>query len=82
MVRLRGLAARLGAESLLSAEGYLVLRLAEGLQFDDRQRNLALPDSVSVGRTVMRYRPARGEPDWMDVLEDSLTRLQEASAAA
>ena len=82
MVRLRGLAARLGAESLLSMEGYLVLRLAEGLQFNDRQRNLALPGSFSVGRTIMRYRPARDESDWMDVLEDSLTRLQEASEAA
>ena len=81
-VRLRSLAARLGAESLQSEEGLIVLRLAKGLTFGTREQSCPMPDGVSVGRTLMRYRPRRADPNWMDVIEDALERLAAIEPAA
>ena len=57
-VRLRNLAARLGAESLQSEEGLIVMRLAEGLTFGERERRCPMPDGVSIGPHPAALPPA------------------------
>jgi len=81
-VRLRSLAARLGAKSLQSEESLIVMRLAEGLTFDEQAQRCPMPDGVAVGRTLLRYRLRRNGPDWMDVIEDALERLAALEPAA
>ena len=81
-VRLRSLASRLGAESLQSEEGLIVLRLAEGLTFNRRQQRCPMPEGVTIGRTLLRYQIRRNRPNWLDVIEDVLKRLATLEAAA
>jgi transcription-repair coupling factor (superfamily II helicase) len=80
-VRLRCYAARLGAESLQSEDGAIVLRLAEGLRFSEADRRLALPPGVRVGQTAVRYAGGPGA-EWLDVVEEALTRLARKREAA
>ncbi|MEE9277405.1 MAG: transcription-repair coupling factor [Dehalococcoidia bacterium] len=78
-VRLRTLAARLGAESLQREEDTIVLRLAEGLSFDSETRRAALPDGVADGvevtRRTLRLDLRGSEPEWLDRLESALDGL-------
>ena len=80
-VRLRALAARLGAESLAREEDVIAMRLAEGLTFDrDRWRG-ALPDGVTVGRTLLRLDMRRLGDRWLEVLEQTLSTLAQDATA-
>jgi transcription-repair coupling factor (superfamily II helicase) len=75
MVRLRCLAARLGAESLQTEEQAIVLRLVEGLTFPNESRVEQLPEGFSVGRTLLKFQPRRGQDDWLEALGAGLEQL-------
>ena len=80
-VRLRTLAARIGAESLAREEGAIVLRLADGMTFEGRAHQAGLPPSVHVGRTLARFDLDALGDGWMESLADLLTQLGDASPA-
>ena len=61
-VRLRCLAARIGAVSVQHEEDAIVVRLADGLAFSEAQRRLPVAAGVTVGRRLLRYRPPSGAP--------------------
>ena len=73
-VRIRTLAASLGATSLAREENAFVLRLAAGI----RPPNLppsALPPGVEIGRTLIRFQPRALGDDWLPALEAALRAL-------
>lgn len=61
-VRLRCLAARIGAVSVQHEGEAIVVRLADGLEFSAAQRGIAAGSGVEIGRRLLRYRPARAQP--------------------
>ncbi|HJN91193.1 MAG TPA: helicase-related protein, partial [Dehalococcoidia bacterium] len=75
MVRLRCISARLGAESLQTEEQAIVLRLAQGLTFANATRVGPLPEGFSVGRTLVKFQPRRGQDNWLQALEAGLDQL-------
>ena len=82
VVRLRTMAARLGAKLVTEDEEGVVVRLVEGLTFDDRAHRTTLPPGVTVGRSMLRVDPRRVRGDWLDTLEEALQALGESAAAA
>ncbi len=73
-VRIKGLAARAGIESISTEEGQITLRRFQGLPFN--ASNLSpLPQEVHVGHTQIRinYKKLRGE--WKGVLEGVLKAI-------
>ena len=81
-VRLRCLAARLGAASLQYDGQRVVLQLAEGLTFDGAARRASLPPGARLGRTQLRVE-TRGDgtaarADWLDTVEQALVALGDA----
>jgi len=77
-VRLRTLAARLGAESLQYDGERIVMQLVDGLTFNWEARRVALPDGATLGRTQLRV-PTRGRSDdWLDAVEEALVALGDA----
>ena len=76
-VKLKVLASRIGAESIQSEGNQVVLRLAPGLRFSERQRRLAVPRQVQIGSAQLRYTPPRqlAESQWEQVLSDVLESL-------
>ena len=82
VVRLRTLAARLGAKLVTEDEEGVVVRLAAGITFDERAHRTALPPGVTVGRSMLRLDPRRVRGDWLDTLEGALEALGESAAAA
>jgi transcription-repair coupling factor (superfamily II helicase) len=79
-VRLRTLAAQIGAESLQYDGERIVLQLAEGLTFDHRARYAPLPEGATVGRSQLRLETHGLRHDWLDALEEALLCLAEALA--
>ena len=77
-MRLRTLAARLGAESLQYDGERIVLQLAEGLTFDRRAHALPLPEGASLGRTQLRVLTRERRDDWLDAVEQALVVLGDA----
>ena len=82
VVRLRTMAARLGAKLVTEDEEGVVVRLVAGLTFDDRAHRTTLPPGVTVGRSMLRVDPRRVRGDWLDTLEEALQALGESAAAA
>ncbi len=80
VVRLRTLAARLGATSLHRDGDRVVLQLAEGLTFDETARRLPLPDGAQVGRAQLRLDTRLVPGDWLEALDEALLRLARARA--
>ena len=81
-VRLRCLAARVGAASLQYDGQRVVLQLAEGLTFDGAARRASLPPGARLGRTQLRVE-TRGDgtaarADWLDTVEQALVALGDA----
>ena len=81
-VELRVLASRLGAESVSwesssGGGGAIVVRLVAGLSFTESQRRLKTPSGIEIGRTQLRYAPARplSSPGWFESLRDVLSTL-------
>ena len=82
-VRLRTLAARIGAESLQYDGERIVLQLAEGLTFGRELRYVPLPEGAILGRSQLRVatRSANiraGREDWLDTVEQALVALGNA----
>ena len=81
-VRLRCLAAQVGAASLQYDGQRVVLQLAEGLTFDGTARRVALPPGARLGRTQLRVETrgdgAGGGADWLDTVEQALVALGDA----
>ena len=82
-VRLRCLAARIGAVSVQHEGEAIVVRLADGLEFSEAQRRIAAGSGVEIGRRLLRYRPSRAQPlaaalrqpNWSAPLADALKAL-------
>ena len=85
-VRLRCLAARLGAVSIQHEDDAIVVRLADGLEFSEAQRRLPVPAGIEIGRRRLRYRPPTAQPlaralrrpNWSAPLADALAALADA----
>ncbi len=80
-VRLRALAARLGAESVAQEEAQIVVRLHEGRRFDIGRWQRRLPDGVRMGPTTLRFDLPRLGEGWLPIMQQVLRQLAEADAA-
>ena len=56
-VRLRCLAAQLGAVSIQHEDNAIVVRLADGLTFTKAQHAVNLPQEIELGQRLLRYHP-------------------------
>lgn len=82
-VRLRCLAAHIGAVSVQHEDDAIVVRLADGLEFSEMQRRLPVPTGIEIGRRLLRYRPPRAQPlsqtlrrpNWSAPLTEALKAL-------
>ena len=74
-VRVRALAARLGADSLQREEERIVLRLPVGLGFNDAQRRQPLPGGVTMTPRTLRIDLRHHGERWLDALEPLLEQL-------
>jgi len=76
-VKLKVLASRIGAESIQSEAERIVLRLAPGITFSQRQRRIDVPRQVQIGASQLRYTPPRrlAESEWEQTLSAVLERL-------
>jgi transcription-repair coupling factor (superfamily II helicase) len=73
-LKIKGLAAKAGIESISTEEGFIVLRRFQGLPFDAQRFMQALTDGVTIGRTQIRidYKKLKG---WRGVLEGVIKGL-------
>jgi transcription-repair coupling factor (superfamily II helicase) len=73
-VKIKGLAAKAGIESITTEEGYIILRRFHGMPFDQQTILPVLRDEVSVGRTQIRinYGKMKG---WKKLVEGLMGRL-------
>jgi transcription-repair coupling factor (superfamily II helicase) len=71
-VRIRTLAARLGAEAVQSEEDTIAVRLTDGLSFQAFNRPDGLPDGVRVGTRLLQFEKRQHGDAWLDVLEQIL----------
>ena len=71
-VRVRTLAARLGAEAVQSEEDTIAVRLTEGLSFQALERPDNLPDGVRIGTRLLQLDQRQHGEAWLDVLEQVL----------
>jgi transcription-repair coupling factor (superfamily II helicase) len=74
-VKIKGLAARAGIESVTTEEGFIILRRFTGLPFDALKLSPLLPDAISVGRTQIRINYKKIGKMWKGVLEGVLNRV-------
>ncbi len=67
-VKIKGLAAKAGIESISTEEGQIIIRRFGGLPYDASRFTAALEEGVTVGRTVVRidYRKLKGR--WKKVV--------------
>ena len=75
-IKLKTLASRLGAESISTNGGEIIIRLAQSLQFSEEQKNLNTPRQVRIGDTQIRYAP--WDKEWATVLSNALEGLLSA----
>ncbi len=73
-VKIKGLAAKAGIESISTEDGQIVIRRFQGLPFDRQKLEAVLRDEIHVGRTQIRlsYKRLR---EWRGVLEGVLRRV-------
>ena len=74
-VRIKGLAARAGIESVSTEEGQIVLRRFEGLPFDRDKLEPILRDGIAVGRTQLKLDYTKLGRMWKRVLEGVIERV-------
>ncbi len=72
-VKIKGLAAKAGIESVSTDEGYIILRRFQGLPFDASK--ISLKDGVEVGRTQINVHYRKIGQGWRGVLEGVLKRV-------
>ena len=53
----------------------------EGLTFPNESRVEQLPEGFSVGRTLLKFQPRRGQDDWLEALGAGLEQLGDLSPA-
>ena len=68
-VKIKGLAARAGIESITTEEGYIILRRFSGLPFDAIKLSPLLREEIAVGRTQIRINYKKIGKGWKGVLE-------------
>ena len=88
-VRLRARAARIGAVEVQHDEREIVLRLAAGLRFSERQRQRVRVPGITIGNRTMRYSPPRrggetlGEAlaaaAWCEALSEAIAAAEDAA---
>ena len=66
-VRIKGLAAKAGIESISTDEGYIILRRFQGLPFDASR--ILTKDSIEVGRTQIKIHFRKMGKGWRGILE-------------
>ncbi|MFC1914106.1 transcription-repair coupling factor [Chloroflexota bacterium] len=70
-IKIKLLAAKAGIESISTEEdGQIVIRLFQGMQFTEQQRELSFPDGVKVGIRQIRLNPKRLGKEWKKVLDE------------
>jgi transcription-repair coupling factor (superfamily II helicase) len=74
-VKIKGLAAKAGIESISSEEDYIILRRFQGLPFDANKFLQTLTDGVTVGRTQIRINYGKIGKGWKWVLEGIIKAL-------
>ncbi|TET25936.1 MAG: transcription-repair coupling factor, partial [Dehalococcoidia bacterium] len=67
-VKIKALAARSGIESVATEHGQIIIRLFEGMQFNEKQRQLTLPDGVRMTQSQLRLNLKRLGEEWRPVL--------------
>jgi transcription-repair coupling factor (superfamily II helicase) len=74
-VKIKGLAARAGIESISTEEGFIILRRFQGLPFDKDKLDPVLSDEIYVGRTLIRVDYKKLKSKWQRTLEGVLKAL-------
>ncbi len=69
-VRIKGLAARAGIETVTTEEGHITLRRFQGLPFDRDKLEPVLKDGITVGRTLIKIYYQKLGRTWKRVLEE------------
>lgn len=72
VVRLKGLATKAYVESVMTDAEDIILRLVQGLRFDEARLRPVLREGISVGRAQLRISRRRFRREWREVLEDVL----------
>jgi transcription-repair coupling factor (superfamily II helicase) len=74
-VKIKGLAAKAGIESITTEEGYIIIRRFGGLPFDAQRFMQTLTDGVTVGRTQIRINYGKIGKGWKGVVEQLIKAL-------
>ncbi|HJX12088.1 MAG TPA: transcription-repair coupling factor [Dehalococcoidales bacterium] len=74
-VRIKGLAAKAGIESIITEDGQIILRRFRGLPFDALKIGAGFRDGIEVGRTQIRISHKKLGRGWKGVLEGVVNRL-------
>jgi transcription-repair coupling factor (superfamily II helicase) len=74
-VKIKGLAAKAGIESITTEEDYIILRRFHGLPFDAQKFLQTLTDGITVGRTQIRINYNKLVKGWKKVLEGVIKAL-------
>jgi len=68
-VKIRGLAAKAGIESISTEEGQIIIRRFQGVPFDRQKLEPVLRDEIAVGRTRIMLSYKKMGKEWRKVLE-------------
>jgi len=74
-VKIKGLAAKAGIESISTQEGQIIIRRFTGMPFDRQKLEPVLRDEITVGRTQIRLNYKKLGKEWRDVLEGIIRRV-------
>jgi transcription-repair coupling factor (superfamily II helicase) len=74
-VKIKGLAAKAGIESVITEEGFIILRRFQGLPFDREKLGSLLRDEIYVGRTQIRINYEKLRNKWKGMLERILRAI-------
>ena len=72
VVRIKGLAARAGIETVTTEEGTITLRRFQALPFDSDKLASVRQDGVTIGRTIIKIDYQKLGRTWKRVLEEIL----------
>jgi transcription-repair coupling factor (superfamily II helicase) len=74
-VKIKGLAAKAGIESISTEEGQIILRRFSGPPFDAGKLSSLPPDGIAVGRTQIRINYQKTGKKWKGILEEIFKAL-------
>jgi transcription-repair coupling factor (superfamily II helicase) len=76
-IKIKLLAAKAGIETIATEEdGQIVIRLFQGMQLTEQQRELSFPDGVKVGIRQIRLNPQRLGKGWKKILEEVVRKIR------